>query len=128
VQLLKQREEQRAMSIIFNGAANIGALQTGANSTANVSQSTASAAGLAEMLDALVPLIHAASLPTKEKDDLVEVVAECAGEARSGKVNKSKVSMVLGALKGAAQAAKDGQTLLETVGKGFDMLSNLPSP
>lgn len=127
-QLLKQREEQRTMGIIFNGATNIGALQTGAHSTASVSQTTTSSAGLLEMLDALLPLIRTTSIPTKEKEEFVEVVSECADAARTGKVNKTKISSVLGGLKAAAQIAQDGQKLVEAVTNGFAVLSNFAGP
>lgn len=122
--LAKRREEQHAMNIVFNGAANIGALQTGASSTANVQQTVSSAAGLADLLASLTPLIRSTSLPPEKKDEYVEVVEECAVAARSGTVNKSKVSMVLGALKGAAQAITDGQALAEAVTKSYEFLSN----
>ncbi|QUN28690.1 hypothetical protein KB879_01575 [Cupriavidus sp. KK10] len=123
-QLLKRRKEQQAMSIVFNGAANIGALQTGASSIAHVSQTTNSSPRVAEMLDELLPLIKATSISEGEKKEFSEVVSECSGAARSGKINKSKISMLLGGLKAAAGAAKDGQALFEATTKGFELLSN----
>ncbi|ARU23832.1 hypothetical protein RSSE_c3451 [Ralstonia solanacearum] len=118
---------QQTMQVVFNGAATVGAIQSGNNMTANVTQSTPSIGELAAALKTLGPLIASSELDSDAKKEHQAFLDECVASAQSGKPNKTKIGAFLGVLKGTAEGLKNGATLVAAASEVYHLLSSLAS-
>lgn len=118
---------QHSMQVVFNGAATVGAIQSGSNMTANVTQSTTSIAELAAALETLHPLIASSELDSDAKKEHQAFLDECVASAQSGKPNKTKIGAFLGVLKGTAEGLKNGATLVAAATEVYHLLSSMAS-